>query len=405
MGTPSNTEITSESSGNFQTRRADLDWLRVIATLLLFPFHTAMIFQFWVDNYVLNNSLSLGLSAFVTYLDTWHMPLFFFLAGAGSNYSLRHRTGKEYLAERSKRLLIPFIFGLLLFVPPQQYFALRFHSGFKGTFWESYLLFFTIGPSGVTGFTGYFSLSVLWFLLVLFVLSAVALPVFLKLGHSKLNGLENPQERFFLRKGAIYLPALLIAPLTSITVVGKPIFVYLVVFFLGYILINEEITEKIAAQKWISLGCSLALSVVPLYVKMTGNLQDWQNSIIDALFYGFSPWFTILAILGISYTYLNRQTRVLQYLNEAALPYYIIHQTFIVAIGYYVVTWQTSIPVKFLIILSLACVCVVVTYEVFLKRPRVTRFILGMKLAKKMVSNEKNFSEEPRSVWRGNNKF
>jgi len=46
-------------------RRYDIDWLRIIVILLLFPFHSARIFDFWEPNYVKSADLSWGLSWFI----------------------------------------------------------------------------------------------------------------------------------------------------------------------------------------------------------------------------------------------------------------------------------------------------------------------------------------------------
>ena len=109
------------------TRRYDIDWLRVLATLLLFYFHAAKIFYQWSPFYILNDPLSRPLSYISLFIEHWHMPLFFLLAGAASWFALRRRTAGQYLLERVKRLLVPYLFGLLVIVPPQLYFALRHH--------------------------------------------------------------------------------------------------------------------------------------------------------------------------------------------------------------------------------------------------------------------------------------
>ena len=47
----------------------------------------------------------------------------FVLAGASAWYSLRTRTLGEYLRERSRRLLLPFVFGLTVFIPWNGYMS------------------------------------------------------------------------------------------------------------------------------------------------------------------------------------------------------------------------------------------------------------------------------------------
>src|SRR5512140_3140440 len=102
----------------------DIDWLRVIAVLLLFPFHTARIFDVWEAFYAKNAEVSAPLTyGIIGFLNQWHMPLFFLLAGASTWFALGFRSGKAYAVERFKRLFVPLVFGLLVIIPPQAYLA------------------------------------------------------------------------------------------------------------------------------------------------------------------------------------------------------------------------------------------------------------------------------------------
>jgi hypothetical protein len=111
------------------TRRHDLDVLRILAVLLLIPFHSARVFDTFDPFYVKNEQTSDALSwAIVAFLNPWHMPLLFVLAGAATWFALRHRSPRAYAGERVKRLLVPFLFGIAVIVPPQAYRALL-HAG------------------------------------------------------------------------------------------------------------------------------------------------------------------------------------------------------------------------------------------------------------------------------------
>ncbi len=106
-------------------RRSDIDWLRVIAVVLLIPFHTARIFDIWEPFNAKSGETSAALTyGVIAFLGQWHMPLLFLLAGASTWFALGFRSGGQYARERFTRLLIPFLFGLLVVVPPQGYYAL-----------------------------------------------------------------------------------------------------------------------------------------------------------------------------------------------------------------------------------------------------------------------------------------
>jgi hypothetical protein len=90
------TEVKAAKPG----RRYDIDWLRVLAVLLLFPFHTARIFDTWLPFYVKNAAASDALTYFIFYLNPWHMPLLFLLAGASTWFALGFRSAGQYTKER-----------------------------------------------------------------------------------------------------------------------------------------------------------------------------------------------------------------------------------------------------------------------------------------------------------------
>ena len=71
--------------------------------------------------------------------------------------------------------------------------------------------------------------------------------------------------------------------------------------------------------------------------------------------------------------------RVLEYANEAVLPFYVIHQTVIVIIGFHVVKWAAGVAVKYFTISLASVAMTVLLYDVFVRRINITRFLFGMK--------------------------
>ena len=107
------TSAHSESTSRTSTRLHYLDWLGVLAILGVFVFHAVHPFD-TIDWEIKNAEKSVIISLFIIFFAVWGMPLFFLLAGAGSQFALRRRTGRQYASERIKRLLIPFIVGSIL---------------------------------------------------------------------------------------------------------------------------------------------------------------------------------------------------------------------------------------------------------------------------------------------------
>lgn len=59
------------------------------------------------------------------------MPILFVLAGMSAQYALEKRTNKEFVIQRVSKLLIPFISGMIFFVPFQTLYARRFSGNYQ----------------------------------------------------------------------------------------------------------------------------------------------------------------------------------------------------------------------------------------------------------------------------------
>jgi glucans biosynthesis protein C len=91
-------------------RRPDLDWLRVLAVLLLVPVHGANIFNQdpVIVAYVKDTSqLDPLIQMKDLFFSRWRLETLFLIAGGVSWYALAKRSGGQYLLERGKRLLVP----------------------------------------------------------------------------------------------------------------------------------------------------------------------------------------------------------------------------------------------------------------------------------------------------------
>jgi hypothetical protein len=74
---------------------------------------------------------------------------------------------------------------------------------------------------------------------------------------------------------------------------------------------------------------------------------------------------------------------VLTYANKAVLPFYILHQTVILLVGWFIIPLDLSILVKYLIIATGSFVIIMALYELLIRRFNVLRFLFGMRLKKK----------------------
>jgi len=174
-------------------RRYDIDWLRAVAMLGIFFTHTSRFFD--AGGWHLKNAEQLFVVDVVRFflIWVWVMELFFLLSGASSWYSLKSRTGGQYLLERVKRLLIPpYGMGMLVLIPPQAYFELVTNRGLTRTFWEFLPRYFPQLPADIVGIAPhsiydaqfivpYTFAGHLWFIRYLFLISLITLPLLLYL--------------------------------------------------------------------------------------------------------------------------------------------------------------------------------------------------------------------------------
>ena len=94
---------------------------------------------------------------------------------------------------------------------------------------------------------------------------------------------------------------------------------------------------------------------------------------------GFNAWVWIVAILSFGKKYLSFSNNVLQYAKEAVLPFYILHQTVILLVGFHVVRWNAGVAAKYLVISAASFVVIVGLYDLLVRRTNVTRFLFGMR--------------------------
>lgn len=364
-------------------RRWDIDWLRTLAVLVLVPYHTALIFAMDEPWYVKNDQLSTALTYWFVYLlYPWGMSLLFLLSGYATWFALRFRSGSQYAKERFKRLIIPFVFGVLVITPFQSYLGLRNHSDYAESFLRFYPHFFRINPEDPLGYSmGGFTMGNLWFILFLFVFSLIALPLFLYLERESGQRVIDKLAAFFVRPGTIFL---LVVPLVVMYLLlvyyPNPLY-FLTCFIYGYVLAADARFEKaIDRHKTVALILGPVLMVVSMALLPTilkvAAIPGWLPMVY---YYGFLPWFILLTLLGYGKRFLNFASKPLMYLGEASYPFYILHQTVSVVIGFYVVQWNASISVKYVTVAVATFVATIILYEVLVRHIGVVRSLFGMR--------------------------
>lgn len=361
-----------------------LDCLRVMAMLAIFLYHNGKIFDFdeW---HIKNVETSLGSAIFVEIFDLWMMPLFFVLSGAAVYYSLKSRTSGGFIKERSLRIALPWVLLGMFIMGPIQVYLERVSSGeFMGTIFQFFPHYF----DGFYGFGGNFAWMGmhLWYLMFLFFFSVVMLPIFLpraKSGISPISKLATWLDKPWALL-LLFLPLAIASPLAdtvSLSVTREmgtwDILSYVLFFIYGYLLFsNPHIQDSIKGYRIFALIGAIVLTLIIIALEPSRALYF---STLRAL----CAWNWILAILGFGSQYLNFNNKFLSYANEAVLPFYILHQTVIIILGFFVVQWGIGIVPKYFMISITSFVAITVIYELLVRRINMLRFLFGMRLTRK----------------------
>ncbi len=380
-------------------RRYDIDMLRVLSVLLLIYFHTSMIFAAWETWHVRNDELSIVAQWAIMFIHQWHMPLLFLLAGASTYFALHFRTSQQYVGERFKRLFVPFLFGVLVIIPPQVYIE-RISTwmstrtspiNFEGTFFQFYPRFFECCYSD-----GNLTWHHLWFIIYLVVYSLAALPLFIYFrkpaGQSRIASWADT-----LGRGANIF--WLAVPIAVIEVTMRHRFPhwqdlihdwtnhahFMTLFVYGYVLFangrfQTAITRNKKPALFLGILCTSGYFAA-IYAARADVGDATLVYVAQMTLRAFSEWGWIVALLGYGRQYLNKRTPFLRYASEIAYPFYILHQTVIVIIGYYMLQWPTGATVKYILISTTALIVTVLLCEA-VKQTNITRFLFGMNTPK-----------------------
>jgi hypothetical protein len=401
--------MIARPANNKLERRGDVDSIRALIVLGLVFFHAARIFDL-MPYYVKNQQTSVLLMALVGFFSQWGMPLLFFMAGIATWHSLNRRSVSQFIRERIRRLLVPFLFGVAVIVPPLRYYNLLTNPDYHDSFRQFYPQFLrvVITPTFPRFFradpaVGLFEIAHLWFLYYLFVFSLMALPLFVYLKRDAGKKLVSFLARNSEPRGAILLLAI---PVVSIEVfvqagesAGWNRYSFLFFLVCGYLFASDARFEESARRNAVialivgtlALAVFFRVSVLTFQEGIDPSRGYALESVLWRSFKGCSAFFWVMGIWGLGQRYSRRRTKprlglsksILRYSNEAVLPFYIIHETVVVIIGFYVVNWEVGVMTKYFLISGASVAATLLIYEALFRHARITRALLGMKLQKR----------------------
>lgn len=354
-------------------RKQFIDNLRWMDVLLLIPYHAAQAFNTWGELNYICFAPKRAISSFTVFFSPFFMPLLFLLAGMSTRYALMKRTYGQYIIERIKRLLVPFVFGTLVFCPILSYMGDVNNCAYEGGFFAHYIVFFTKWTD-LSGFDGGFSVGQFWFLYFLFIISLASVGI-IALSNKMIKNRGKAEKLPFWAICLMVIPLPLLYGVLSVG--GKSFAEYLYVFLIGYyVLPYDKVIEKAEKYRYISLAIGLAASAANVYMFIWSG-KDYEA--INLIAKSFAEWFMILALIGIGKNRLDDKNSVSEYMSQRSFPYFSLHFLWIVLFQYWFADiFSGNTVLLFLVPVICAFAATLLCSEICLRIPALC-FLMGTK--------------------------
>jgi len=387
---------TLSASTPGRVRQYDVDWLRVLAILLIFVYHAARPFD-TMEPWHIKDSRTAAWMVYPMVLGAqFMMPLFWVMSGISTRFALGAHAAGEFVRRRLLRLLVPVVtLGWFVLSPPQVYIESTTAQGynappFSGSFWQFLPHYFT---DGLYGFGGYFAWNGmhLWYLVYLLLFTLLSLPLFLYLRSAPGRKAVEELVRFLVRPGAIYLLGLLAfipevflprgIPVLTWTEGGWTLGAHWVFLILGFFVVcDPRLRPAIERQRWIAVLLAVA-TLTPLGFLAPTIESLPYGSLTYILVWGLrtvNGWFWLVAILGFGSRHLNHATAALAMAGPAVLPFYILHQPIIVVLDYFVRDWAFPVGLKYPVMILAVFAIFAALYQLLIRRVDALRLVFGM---------------------------
>ncbi len=354
-------------------RRYDIDWLRVITIGLLLIYHITIAFQPWgvFIGFIQSEKPLESLWIPMAMLNIWRIPLLFFVSGMGVCFAIRKRNWKQLLLERTKRIFLPFLFGILFIVPIHDFI------------WQKYYIqdvIYSPNPGH------------LWFLGNIFIYVILLSPVFFYLKRNE-NGTINRWLKNLFSNPLGFL--VIVTSFVVETVLVKPeiyemyaltwhgFLLGLLAFLFGFccILSGNAFWQTVLKWRWLFLSVAVILFLVRL-IEFQLKAPNYFMAIESSM------W--IFAVFGFAYKYLNHPSKALSYLSQGAYPIYIIHMIFLYLGSFLIFPLGIPILLKFILIVAITSIGCFTLYDLIIKRASFIRPLFGLRNSKKYIQQIKS---------------
>jgi glucans biosynthesis protein C len=372
------------------SRRHDLDALRVLALVSLIAYHCAMLYVAEWEWHLKSGYLQEWLQWPMLAMNRWRMSLLFLVSGLAIGLYQPARHPGRFAWQRTLRLFVPLLFGMFVVCAPQAYVQGVVEGAFEPGFGTFLLRYWWLQPWPPGDFGEYdLTWNHLWYLAYLW-LYTLALAALLPLLESRAG--RRLQGWLGSRRG-LALVAVPVVPLVAFMLALMPRFEIthdlfgdwfnhaqsFTVFLLGYLLARSDAFWAELERLRRPLGAA-AIVAVAVYVPLVKSDIEFGELALAAVrvLRGALVGVVLLAILAWARHALDRPFRWLPYASEAVFPWYVIHQTAIVVLAYWLVPLRLGGATEALLVVGGTLVACAAGHEI-VKRIGVLRPLFGLK--------------------------
>lgn len=382
------------------SRRYDLDWVRIIAFAFLIFYHIGMFYVTW-DWHVKSTYSSEASEWLMSLVNPWRLGILFLISGISIRFMADKYALGPLAISRSVRLLVPIIFGVVLIVMPQAWLQLiargEITDGFLA-FWPKYL-----DPSS--------SYSIitptwnhLWYIVYLLPYTLICLLVAKPVSAFMTGSGQKITQRLFGEKfGVLWVFIVPFTPHLIFRIFLDPYFPTthdlvndwanhahnFTTLFMGFLLAKDTAFWKAINRAFVpSIVTAITLGIILSYI-----WSQWDMFSAASSPHGWAlwparigrvayAWICMIVILGAAQRWLNRPSRALTYMTEAIFPWYILHQTIIIMAGFWLTRQSLGAPTEIGLVIFITISGCALIHELLIRRISILRPLFGLKWEK-----------------------
>lgn len=360
------------------------DWLRIIAFALLIIYHALQPYNPTYSWHLSDPDKSDLLWTMFGWMRFWRLHLLFFISGFGTYFALRKVDGSTFLRERSIRLGVPLLCGMLIVMPPQVWVERVTQHGYTNGFFTFFIQdAFTQGVYPVGNITW----NHLWFLPYLLLMTLLLAPLLIRLRNSAWLERISLSELSMFRSVALLASGVILPILATFLLLIWPnrthallddwgwFSIWASYFFLGFLVagLRTKVLPLLRRTRWVFLAL-LLLCYAIFYGGLVLEDTGLGQFVLRAL-----AWFAILTLSGFALVHLNRDSAVKRYLNTSVYPVYILHQTITVLVAYWLLETGLPVGLKFTLVTIATLLGSLLLYEGVIKRLGRGGVLFGLK--------------------------